>query len=151
MVSDHTHSHVLLLVLTVDSPCHTGNHFDDRLENIRIIVGCLALQCHTKTLESHTGIDHAGRQRFERAVSLAVILHEYQVPYFDHLRMVLVYHVLPGNGGTFIFRTQVDMDFGARAARSRITHFPEIIVLVPIDDMCLRQELFPITGSLVVA
>ena len=42
------------------------------------------------------------------------------------------------------------MDFGARTARTRIAHLPEIIMFVTIDDMSFRQELFPIAGSLVV-
>ena len=65
--------------------------------------------------------------------------------------MILVHHVLAGDSGTFFFRAEVDMDFGARAARTRITHFPEVIVFVAIDDMVFRQELFPVAGSLVVA
>ena len=77
MVGDYAHGHILLFVLAVRSSCHIGNHFDDRLENIRIVVGCLALQSHAEAFESHTGIDHTGWQRFERAVGLAVILHEH--------------------------------------------------------------------------
>ena len=151
MVGNYTHSHVLLFVLTVRSTRHIGNHLDDRLENVRIVVGCLTLQSHAETFESHTGIDHTGRQRFERAIGLAVVLHEHQVPDFDHLRMVFVHHVLTRDSGTFFFRTEIDMDFGTRAARACITHFPEVIVFVTIDDMILRQKLLPVTGSLVVA
>ena len=151
MVGDYTHSHVLLFVLAISSTRHIGNHFDDRLEYVRIVVGCLTLQSHAETFESHTGIDHTGRQRFERAVGLSVVLHEHQVPDFDHLRMVFVHHVLAGDSGTFFFRTEVDMDFRTRTARPRITHFPKVIVFVAINDMSFRQELLPIAGSLVVA
>ena len=111
MVGDHTHSHILLFILAVSRTGHTGNHFDDRLENIRIVVGRFSLQSHTQTFESHTGIDYAGRQRFQGAVGLAVILHEHKVPDFDHLRMIFVHHLLTGDSGTFFVRTEVDMDF----------------------------------------
>ena len=43
MVGDYTHGHVLLFVLAVSSTRHIGNHFDDRLEYVRIVVGCLTL------------------------------------------------------------------------------------------------------------
>ena len=43
MVGDYTHSHVLLFVLAISSTRHIGNHFDDRLEYVCIVVGCLTL------------------------------------------------------------------------------------------------------------
>ena len=42
------------------------------------------------------------------------------------------------------------MDFGTRSARSCITHFPEVVVFVTVDDVILWQELFPIRSSFVV-
>ena len=43
------------------------------------------------------------------------------------------------------------MNFGARATRAGITHFPEVIVFVSVKDMVFRQELFPIGSGFVVA
>ena len=42
------------------------------------------------------------------------------------------------------------MDFGTRTARACITHFPEVIMLISIEDMVFRQELFPVRSGLVV-
>ena len=53
--------------------------------------------------------------------------------------------------GAFFCRTQVDVDFRARAAGSRVAHFPKIVMLVAVDDMVFRQELFPVAGCFVVA
>ena len=49
-----------------------------------------ALQSTNKTLKSHTGIDNVHRQRFERTISLAVELHEHDIPYLNHLWIILV-------------------------------------------------------------
>ena len=42
------------------------------------------------------------------------------------------------------------MDFGTRAAGTCITHFPEVVMFVAIEDMVFRQELFPVRGGFVV-
>ena len=150
MVGNHTHSDILLSVLAIFCSGLSGNDLDDRLEDIGIIVGSLALQRHTQTFESHTGIDHLGRQRFQRTVSLTVELHEHQVPDFDHLRMIFIDHFGTALGSTFFVRTEVYMDFRAGTARTGITHFPKIIMFVTVDDMIFRQELLPISGSFIV-
>ena len=43
------------------------------------------------------------------------------------------------------------MNLTARAARAGITHLPEIVMLVSVQDMILGQELFPDGSGLVVA
>ena len=42
------------------------------------------------------------------------------------------------------------MDFRTWAARTCITHFPEIIVLVTVDDVVCREVLCPVAGSFIV-
>ena len=64
--------------------------------------------------------------------------------------MIVVHEVATGDLGTFFSRTKVDMDFGTRSARSCITHFPEVIVFVTVDDVIFWQELFPVRSSFVV-
>ena len=105
MVSDDTHGDVLLIVFTVNGACHIGDSFQYRLEYIRVIVGCLALQCTHQAFEAHTCIDNLGRKSFQAAVSLTVELHEHEVPDFDHLRMVFVYQLVAGHFGFLFFRT----------------------------------------------
>ena len=50
----------------------------------------------------------------------------------------------------FFFGTQIYMDFATRATRTGITHLPEIIMLISINDVIFRQELLPIGCSLVI-
>ena len=146
MVGYYAHGDILLFVFTVFNSRHFGNGLDHRLEYIRIVIGGFSLQCHTQTFETHTCIDYFCRKRFETAIRFAVVLHEYEIPYFDYLRMIVVYEIATGNFCTFF-----DMDFRARTARTGITHFPEVIMLVSIDDVIFRQELFPIRSCLIVA
>ena len=97
-----------------------------------------------------TGINNLGRKRLKTAVCFAVVLHEHEVPDFNYLRVIVVHEVATGDLGTFFSRTEVDMDFGTRSARSCITHFPEVVAFVTVDDVIFRQELFPIGSSFVV-
>ena len=65
--------------------------------------------------------------------------------------MVVVHHVAAGYLLLFFFGTEVDVDFRARTAGTCIAHFPEVVMLVTVDDVVLRQELFPVGSGLVVA
>ena len=150
MVGNYTHSNILLLVFSIFCTRHCCNSFQHWLEYVCVVVGCFALQSHTKTFESHTGINNLGRKRLKTAVCFAVVLHEHEVPDFNYLRVIVVYEIATGDLGTFFSRTEVDMDFGTRSARSCITHFPEVVVFVTVDDVIFRQELFPIGSSFVV-
>ena len=91
MVSDHTHSHIALGACTILDAREGSDRLDHRSEDVGIVVGRLPLQSHTETLEAHTGIDHLIRQRLQATISLAVILHEDEVPDLDDLWMALVY------------------------------------------------------------
>ena len=150
MVGNHAHGNVRLRVFAIDRACHGSNHTDDGLEHVRVIVGCFPLQGHAEAFEAHAGIDDAGREGFEASVSLAVILHEDEVPDFDDLRMVVVHQVTSGNFGTFFSRTEVNMDFRAGTTGTRVAHFPEVVVLVAVEDVVFREELFPVAGSFIV-
>ena len=151
MVGNDAHGYVLLLVFTILGTSHGGDGVDERLEDVGVVVGRLALHGHTETLEAHTGIDYLGGQTFEAAVGLTVELHEHKVPYLDDLRMVVVHHVAAGYLLLFFFGTEVDVDFRARTAGTCIAHFPEVVMLVTVDDVVLRQELFPVGSSFIVA
>jgi len=90
VVGHDAHGHVALLVLAVTLARKGRNAADGRLENVRIVVGLLALQNHAEALEAHARIDVARRQFLERTVGLAVELHEDQVPYLDHQMVAFV-------------------------------------------------------------
>ena len=65
--------------------------------------------------------------------------------------MIFVNQFTSRNSSLFFCRTRVDVDFRTRAARTCITHFPEVIVLVAVDDMIFGEILSPVSGSFIVA
>ena len=125
---------------------------DDGLEHVGVVVRVLALQHAHQTLEAHTRIDDLHLQFLQRAVGLAVVLHEDDVPYLDDLRVVLIDELAAGLAVLLLLGgTRVHVDFRARTAGPRVAHFPEVVVLVAVDDVVGRHVLQPVTGSLVVA
>ena len=69
--------------------------FDDGLEHIGVVVRVLTLHHTNQTLESHTSVNDIHRELLQRAVSLAVELHEHKVPYLYDLWVVLVDELTP--------------------------------------------------------
>ena len=65
--------------------------------------------------------------------------------------MVFVYQLASRSLCLLLLRAAVNMYLRAWTTRTCVTHLPEVIVLVTIDDMVFRQELFPDGSSLVVA
>ena len=64
--------------------------------------------------------------------------------------MVVVHHLRSGNLGTLLGSAEVDVNLAAGTAGTGLAHFPEIIVLVAVDDMVGGKVLEPYLGSLVV-
>ncbi len=151
MVGDDTHGHVDMAVLAVLLARKVRYLGYQRSEYVGVIVRGLALKSHAEALEAHARVDDLGRKRLESAVGLAVVLHEHQVPYLDDLRMVVVDQRCAGDGGTLCLGTDVDVNFRAGTAWTRVAHLPEVVVLVAVDDVVGRQMSGPDGGSLVVA
>ena len=150
VVGDDAHRHVALGVGAVSLARQLRNTLDRRLEDIGVVIGLLALQNHAQTLEAHARIDIAGRQRLQRAVGLAVELHEDEVPDLDHLRMARIDHLAARLGGDLRLIAQVEMNLRAGTAGTRLTHLPEVVVLVAADDVVFGQELLPVVVSLLI-
>ena len=91
MVCDDAHGYIGLLVLAVLAMTDLADLLQHRLEDIGVVVGGLTLDGTHETLEAHTGVDHFLRQRLQRSVRFAVILHEDDVPDLDDLRVILVH------------------------------------------------------------
>ena len=150
VVGDHTHSHIGIVVLAIALATDVANLANKWLEHVGVVVRLLALKSHAKALKAHAGVDHIERQRLKAAVCLAVILHEHQVPDLNHLRVVLVDQLTTGHLGLLLVTAQVDVDFAARAAWAGVTHLPEVVVAVAIDDVVGRKVLLPVASGLVV-
>jgi hypothetical protein len=151
MVGDDAHGNILLGIFAIDAARHLSDDLDDRLEDVGVVVGGLALQSHAEAFETHSGVDHLGRQRLKRTVGLAVVLHEDEVPDLDHLGIILIDQFGSGHLLAIFFAAEVDMDLRAGSARTRVAHFPEVIMFVAIDDMIFRKIFLPFAGSFVVA
>ncbi len=111
----------------------------------------LALHSTNQTLETHTCVYHVHGQFFKTAISLAVELHEDEVPDFNHLWVVLIHEFASRHLCLFLWSTGIEMYFRTRTTRTRVTHFPEVVVLVTIDDVVSRHVLQPELSSLIVA
>ena len=91
VVGTYAHCHICFFAYTILKTCDDLLFLDDWLEDVGVVVGVLVLHGTNKTLESHTCINHVHRQRNKRAIGLALILHEHDVPNLNHLWVVLVY------------------------------------------------------------
>ena len=150
MVRNHAHSDIGLLIYSVFASADSADFLEHRLEHIRVVIRGLALYRTNQTLEAHTGVNHLHRQRLQRTVRLAVVLHEHDVPNLNHLRMIFVHQFATGDAVTLVERTAVHMYLRARTAGTGITHLPEIIVLVAVQNMVCRQVFCPNSGRLVI-
>ena len=124
MVGTYTHSDVdlLLLILTFTIlTCRSSeaillardslDFLDDWLEDICIIVRVLVLQHANQALEAHTCIDNVHWEWFERTISLAVVLHEHDVPDFDDLWVILVNQFTAWHLSLLLWSTGIHVDF----------------------------------------
>ena len=139
-------------------------------EQVRVVVGHLALQHRRQALQAHAGVDRLRRQALrtsggkgrgrarepvncaaarrpnpqraragftsylERAVRLAVKLHEHQVPDLEDVRVVLVdqlRHLAAADA--------VVVDLGARPARAGVAHLPKVLLHAERQDAVRRQ------------
>ena len=150
MIHHHAHGDVLLLILTILASRHVAQHLNEWLENVSIIVRSLTLQRAHQTFKAHARVNHLGRQSFKRTICLTVVLHEYEIPNLNHLRVVFVHQLTTRHLCFLLFRTRIHMNLRAGATRSRVTHLPEVVMLVTIDDVIFRQELFPNASRLII-
>ena len=151
MVGADPQGHIDLVVATgVGLSGRLAQVADQRLEDVGVVVALFALKDGGQTLEAHARVDVLGWKRFEAAIRLPHELHEDEVPDFDDLRMVLVHQVGTRNGGPVGCASDVDVDFGARSARPRFSHLPEVVLLVGFQDALGRHVLEPDVHGLLV-
>src|SRR5690606_12184130 len=113
-----------------------------------------ALEHGREALEPGTRVDRRRGQRVELAVGAAVVLHEDEVPQLEELAALaagdelleLEVRAPPLRG------PEVEVDLRARAARPRLTHLPEVVLVAETEDALGRQpgDLLPELRGLVV-
>ena len=98
------------------------------------------------SFETHAGVDRRRRQRLQRAVRLAIELHEYVVPDLD-VAVAAAFDALAGVA-EFLFAARhlgaaKEIDLGAAPARTRIPHLPEVVGRTELSDPLGRDQLLP--------
>ena len=118
----------------------------DGREEIRIVVGELALDHRRDALEPHPRVDGRRREGRERAVRLTVELHEHVVPDLDEPVAVAVdAEALPAAPllvAGDVFAAEV-VNLGAPAAGTGLAHRPEVLGQPKLRDPLPGHELRP--------
>ena len=122
---------------------------DERTEKIDIVIVVHALQHRGNALQSHAGIDRRTRQRHALLLRHLLVLHEDEVPDLDE--PVAVFIRAAGRTARNAFAVIVEY-LGARTARARVPHGPEIVAGRNADDPAIRQagDLLPVMRRLVI-
>ena len=134
MVGHYAERNVGLVVVTVLFVGKLSQFLNQRLEHVGVVIRFLALNSHAEALETHAGINMLGGQRHQLARCQTIELHENEVPDFNHQRIILVNEGYGIDFLTLVVIAEVDVDFGARAARTGIAHLPKIILFIPIKN-----------------
>ncbi len=120
--------------------------FNQRAEQVDVIVRVNVLQYRGNTLQPHTGIYRRFRQWFHRPVSLTVELHKDDVP--DLNIAIAVFFRASRRAAPDVVAMIVE-DFGARTAGTGIAHLPEVIrcvwrafIVADTDDTLARDADF---------
>ncbi len=109
MVGDDAHGDINLLGLAILLARELLDGADDGLEDVGVVVGVFALQGTHEALEAHAGVDDVHAELDERAIGLALKLHEDEVPDFYDLWVVLVDELASGDGSFLFGRTAVEV------------------------------------------
>ena len=150
MIGDDSHRNVDFLILAVLATADSADTLEHRLEDVCVVVRGFALDSTHETLKAHAGVDDFFRQGFQRTVCLAVELHEDNVPNLNHLRMIFVYQFASRHFGTLFGTTAVHVNLRTRTTRTGVAHFPEVIVLVAIQNMVSGQMFGPDRSRFIV-
>src|SRR5438067_11942049 len=113
--------------------------FNNRPDQVAIVVRKLALKNSRNALETHTCVDGRTWKRRQRSVIGTIELHEDQVPDLDKApagirRKLFVLAAFLGG-----FRTEVVVDLRTRAAGACFAHLPEVVLLVQAKNPGLRN------------
>ena len=131
-----------------------ADRVEDRREEVGVVVRELALDHRRDALEAHAGVDRRRRQRIQRAVGLAVELHEHVVPDLD----VAIAAALEAAAGPPRCSSSHGMcvaaevvDLRAAAARAGLAHLPEVLGQPELGDAFGGHQRVQIAKRLVVA
>ena len=149
MVGDNTEGNVGLFVFLIIYASNAADVLHYVLNGIYLKEIVNALHSAGKTLKAHTCINVLVSHFSVVAVSVAVELREYQVPYLDNsVAVACLFKALKGA----VFLASVEVDLGAGAAGAAAV-LPEVISLAKTDNPLLGNAdvVHPDALSLVIA
>lgn len=149
VVGDNTEGNVGLFIFLIIYACNAADVLHYVLNGIYLEEVVNALHSAGKTLKAHTCINVLVSHFSVVAVSVAVELGEYQVPYLDN--SVAVACLLKALKGA-VFLASVEVDLGAGTAGAAAV-LPEVISLAKTDNSLLGNAdvVHPDALSLVIA
>ena len=108
---------------------------DQTLHKVAIIVSTLVLHDCSHALETHTGIEVAMRKLGHRAVFLAIELREHEIPELKESVAVAARSTIGVAATNFL--ALIEIDLGARAARTGGACRPEVVILAQTGNVIL--------------
>jgi hypothetical protein len=150
VVGDHPGGGILRRRFSVLHAAQTLDIRDDPPKQVGVIIARYSLDRGRQPLQPHPRVDARLRKGDPRTVFLLVVLHEHEVPDFEE-PVAIAPHGTRGASAPRPLPLVVE-DLGARPARSRGSHRPEVVLLVEPDDAGGRQahRLVPDVVRLVV-
>ena len=116
---------------------------DDIGKDIRIIIGFFFLNHSNQSFKPHSCIHMFLREVYQFAIGHAVKLHEYIIPNLDNLGMVGINQFFTLTVFSFAFGSKVNVYFRTWTTRARFSHFPKIILFIPVNNMAFVYEFLP--------
>ena len=122
---------------------HAGEalaHADEAAQQVAVVVGGLVLHDGRDALEAHAGVDVLVREVGHRAVLLAVVLREDEVPELQEAVAVVAARAAVLAAAAELLAL-VEVDLGARAARAGGAGRPEVVVGAEARDVVVGDAL----------
>eukprot|EP00001_Collodictyon_triciliatum_P040514 07290_2 len=113
-------------------------------KDVCVVVAALVLEHRGQALKAHSRVDVLGRQKSQAGVGLAVELDKHKIPDFKDIRVVTIHQVR-----SVAVSDAVVVDFCAWAARSSVSHFPEVLLCAKRKDTLGGEELEPDAAGLI--
>ncbi len=135
VIADDAHRDVVVRGAAVRLLREALDARDDAAEHVDVVVRRDVLHDGREPLEAHPGVDVLRRKVGELPALVAVVLDEDEVPDLDVARAPRV-HAADVRGVVPPVARRgpaVDVDLGARPARARVAHLPEVLGVEPED------------------
>ncbi len=150
VVHYHPNSRVNCSLSSVHLARCSSSSLYKRHKKICVVTRVFGLKHHDQPLQSHARIHMFGRQMLKSARSQAVVLHKYQIPQFNHLRMALIHKCLTRHLLPRCLWSNIYMNLCTRTTRTGIAHLPKVVLLGKRQNLLSCYVLLPNGPSLLI-